>query len=169
MATVITLFNQKGGAGKSTIAICLAVEYRVRGSKVTLVDLDEQGSAAWWATQQAEDSERRVDVLTPKLNALPDLVSGSTADYLIMDVPGELGDTAFEALVVSSTVVVPTLPSPLDVRAVPPTLKLIATAKTANPDLKTVIVLNKVNKRTTVTQETKEAIRSIAANFGVVD
>ena len=56
---VIALLNQKGGAGKTTLATHLAGEFAFAGSRVTLLDADPQGSALDWAQRRAQSGHGR--------------------------------------------------------------------------------------------------------------
>ncbi|MDO8768294.1 MAG: ParA family protein, partial [Burkholderiaceae bacterium] len=57
---VIALLNQKGGAGKTTLATHLAGEFAMQGQRVTLLDADPQGSALDWAQRRAQSGQDRL-------------------------------------------------------------------------------------------------------------
>src|ERR671926_275884 len=57
---VIALLNQKGGAGKTTLATHLAGEFALQGLEVTLLDADPQGSALDWAHRRLQSGEKRL-------------------------------------------------------------------------------------------------------------
>ena len=57
---VIALLNQKGGAGKTTLATHLAGEFAMQGMRVTLLDADPQGSALDWAQRRAQSGQDRL-------------------------------------------------------------------------------------------------------------
>ena len=57
---VIALLNQKGGAGKTTLATHLAGEFALNGCRVTLLDADPQGSALDWAQRRAQSGQNRL-------------------------------------------------------------------------------------------------------------
>lgn len=110
----ILLLNPKGGSGKTTLATNLAVYYALRGKSVALVDFDPQGSCIDWLAERPEDraSIRGIVGWEGKVRIPGDM------DYVIMDVPAGLHGEAMVALVRrAQTLVVPVVPSPIDLRA----------------------------------------------------
>jgi chromosome partitioning protein len=121
---VVAIANQKGGVGKTTVAMQLlaAVARRLR---VLLVDVDPQQSAAWWA-------ENAHDTLPFDHAALPGLLDvsrlrqlGARYDLIMVDTPGSLEDTKTLEVILelADFVLVPLPPEPL---AVNPTVRTIA-------------------------------------------
>ena len=109
----ILVVNAKGGSGKSTLACNLASFFACWGVEVSLVDFDRQGSARDWL-QQRPPSHPPVTVLHARPNdPLPE-----QCDYRILDVPSGLdGEALAQMLALADTVIVPVLPSPVDIRA----------------------------------------------------
>ncbi len=110
----IMLLNAKGGSGKSTLATNLAAHYAAQGKSVALVDFDPQGSSiAWLAARPPErPSIRGIAAFRVSPRVAP------TTDYVIMDAPSGRHGSDLVALVrYAQTVIVPVLPSPMDIRA----------------------------------------------------
>ena len=110
----ILVLNNKGGSGKSTLATNLAAHYAGRGRRVALVDLDPQGSSTKWLEVRPPDRPLVVGVAgwREPLRVPPE------TEVAVIDVPaGIRGRRLREALRLAPTVVMPVLPSPLDVHA----------------------------------------------------
>jgi chromosome partitioning protein len=151
----IALLSQKGGAGKTTIALHLAVEAATRGLRTLLIDLDPQASAAAWADRrkgQAVD----VDVATEQPGRLD---AGLTAadragyDLVVLDTAPHADQAALRAARAANLVLVPCRPSILDLDAIRATLELCEIAKRP-----AVVVLNAAPIRSRVVDEARDAI-----------
>lgn len=151
---VIALASQKGGSGKTTLAGHIAVQaQRAGGGPVALVDTDPQGSLAdWWNERAAEtpffarttiaqlpEDIRRMRVLGIKL--------------LVIDTPPAITATIIEVIRLSDLVVVPTRPSPHDLRAVGATVELVESV--GKP---LVFVVNGATPRARITSEAAIAL-----------
>ncbi len=111
----ILILNPKGGCGKTTIATNLSAHYALRGHSVVLVDFDPQGSSMDWLAVRPEDR--------PPIRGIagwerPVRIPKGT-DYAILDAPAGIhGRSLSNLLRRVQTVVIPVLPSPIDLRAV---------------------------------------------------
>ena len=113
---VIAVLNQKGGVGKTTIAVHLARAFQLSGNKVLLVDSDPQGSARDWA---AAKSEQPLTVVGLDRPALVDKDTRRIADVGIVVIDGapQLKDMTVSAIKAADMVVIPVQPSPYDIWA----------------------------------------------------
>ena len=123
---VIVFASQKGGAGKTTLCGQLAVQAELVGAgPVALIDTDPQGSLADWWNMRADESPCFVQTdssdLTQDLKALRD----SGVKLVFIDTPPAVTDTILEMVAHADLVVVPTRPSPHDLRAVGATVDII--------------------------------------------
>jgi len=110
----IMVLNPKGGSGKTTLATNLAAYYASEGMEVVLADFDLQGSSLDWLKRR---DEQRAPIRG--LDATSDGLQGvGQPDYVIMDGPaGVRGPELTELLRRAETVLIPVLPSPVDMEA----------------------------------------------------
>ncbi|MCB1970599.1 MAG: ParA family protein [Geminicoccaceae bacterium] len=120
-ATVITIAQQKGGAGKTTVAAQLATGFAERGRNVALVDIDPQGSLTEWMKvreHQARDArEIRFSMVGGwRLDAELDRMRRDH-EFIIVDSPPHAESDAKNAIKAARLVIIPVQPSPLDIWA----------------------------------------------------
>jgi chromosome partitioning protein len=149
---IITVAHQKGGVGKTTLALNLAACFK-DDLKVGLLDTDMQGSLMGLA-EMLEGIE-----LIPYDNN-PQNLRNIDKDLLIIDTPPYLSSQLPALFEVSDFVLIPSKVGFLDVMAVRATLHLIREAQAKHKNLKAAIVLNMVKNRTNVTEEIREIIRT---------
>ena len=158
---IVALLNQKGGVGKTTLALHLAGEWALRGRRVTLVDADPQGSALDWSEQRAcENIPRLFGVVGLARDTLhreaPELAR--TADHVVIDGPPRVAGLMRSALLAADLVLIPVQPSPLDGWASAEMLSLLNEARIYRPDLKARFVLNRCAASTILARETAETL-----------
>ena len=123
---VISFVTQKGGTGKSTLAVNLAVAAEASGEKVCIVDLDPQGTAASWYESRIAESpavlgHNQVEDLQRTLKRLQ--TAGFT--LVILDTPGNDSHSTRGAMRAADLCLIPVRPSEADVKATMPTIKAL--------------------------------------------
>ena len=155
--TVIALAGNKGGAGKSTLAINLAGALADRGD-VVLLDADPQGSCLHWAT--AADGRNRVKVI-PAADDLAMTLGENRqgVNFVLIDCPPALqAEQTLTALAEADRVLIPILPSPLDIWAGLYVKPVLQQAQTGNPGLQVLAVINQLEPRTRLSQLARQAL-----------
>jgi len=155
---IIALCNQKGGAGKTTLAIHLAHAIALSKKRVLLVDSDPQGSASGWAAAREEASP--FPVIQMARDSLHRDLPAIAADYqhCIIDTPPRVSALARSAILASDLVIVPVQPSSYDVWAAGETVQLIQEAQQFKPDIKAAFVINRRITGTAIGKEIEGAL-----------
>lgn len=150
----LVIASQKGGVGKTTIAGHLGVMAESKGAgPVALIDTDPQGSlSSWWNERKAETPAfASVDIahLADHLKKLEE----AGVKLAIIDTPPAVTDTIRKVLAVANLVLIPTRPSPHDLRAVGSTVQLVETA-----GKRMIFVINGAAQRAKITGEAAIAL-----------
>jgi chromosome partitioning protein len=118
---VVSFLHQKGGTGKSTLAIAAALALAQTGRRVLLLDADPQGTASEWGNRFAiglrlESHAQVQPVVHQDVEALR---AGGAFDWIVIDGPPSLSPMTESILRASDTVIVPVRPAKPDVWAIP--------------------------------------------------
>ena len=136
----LALIAQKGGTGKTTIALSLAVAAEADGLSVLVVDLDPQASACRWGDRRTMDSPAVIDAQPARLAAALAKAAQAGVDLVIVDTPARVEQAALEAAKAADLVLIPCKPSILDIETVRTTAELVQGRSRRLP----VVVLNAV-------------------------
>jgi chromosome partitioning protein len=159
-----SVLSQKGGAGKTTVALHLAIAAMQTGLSVLVMDVDPQQSAVKWANIRGNDSPKVIATIAPDLSkALADAARRGV-DLVIIDTSPRADRDCIEICRRADFVIVPVRPSVMDIPAVEETMNLIDQAGQRH---KSVIVLNAVPSNTSEGAEAAEVLAQIGELLSV--
>lgn len=150
---VITLAQQKGGSGKTTIAAHLAVGFLLRGKSVAVLDIDPQGSLGeWFERREAKLGEGETGLVFRTASGWGARREARNLardhDVVVIDTPPKSDIELRSAFEVATLVAVPLQPSPVDIWASDPTLQTIAKAGS-----RSLLVVNRAIRRALLTAD----------------
>jgi chromosome partitioning protein len=155
---IITLQNQKGGVGKTTLSLHLAHQLTLTGARVLVVDADPQGSARDWL--QARETPAPFAVVGLDRPTIHRDIATMLEDYdaVVIDSPPRVTDIARSAILAADLVIIPVQPSPLDVWAAQHTVALINDALIYKETIKSVFAINREIVNTAIGRDVSEAL-----------
>jgi len=158
MAHVLTIAQQKGGSGKTTLAVNLAVQFRLMDQRVALIDTDPQGSLGRWFMARRDAGVTDMDFTTASAWGVGYEVEKlkKTNDIVIIDTPPKIDSDLRPALREADLILVPVSSSMLDLWATDGVLDMAArVGKSA------IIVLNRCSSGTRLAQEIAAAAAAL--------
>jgi chromosome partitioning protein len=150
---VIAILSQKGGAGKTTLALHLAVAAERDGHSAAVIDLDPQASAAGWGDSREAATPAIVSAQASRLPQVLEAARNVGAALVIIDTAPHSESAALAAARAADLILIPCRPTILDLRAIGSTIDL---AKLAGKPA--AVVLNTVPPRGSLGEEAKQAV-----------
>lgn len=155
----VMVLNSKGGSGKSTVATNLASYYASQGNKVILVDLDPQASSLDWLASR------------PSGRGLISGIDGAAgqyrlprnADYVIYDTPAAVQGAELSALLRrAQSIIIPVLPSPIDMRAATPFIKkVLDNNRVARKEARVALIANRCRENYNIYHQLDSYLRKV--------
>ncbi|RYX84811.1 ParA family protein [bacterium] len=147
MAKIITIAHQKGGVGKSTLALNLAYRFSKEVS-TALTDTDPQGS-----TMRLQGIVSGIDIIEyPK-------ISNQSYEVIFIDTPPYLTENMLSIFLQSDFVLIPTKAGVTDIMAIHATIELVKRAQKKKTSLKAGIALNMIKPRVGITEQAKNQLK----------
>lgn len=149
----IAIISQKGGAGKTTIAVHLAVAAEQRDLSTAVFDLDPQASASSWSDKRNTPYPTVVPAQSPRLSGLLEQANAQGADLVIIDSAPNADTASMAAARAADLILIPCRPAAFDLNAIGTTLNLAAIAGKA-----AYVVLNAVPSQGKLAEEARSAL-----------
>ena len=166
-AHVITVANTKGGVGKSTLAVNLAVFAARQGQRVLVIDADPQGSIMQFITVRDGDTPafQAVQITRPVIHTqVPELAEGY--DLVVVDAGDRDNPALRTALLAADTILVPSAPSAFDTWAAEDMLSILRELAPQFEQLRILGVVNKLDQ-TVIARDALENLREQLADSPV--
>ncbi len=163
---IILIANEKGGTGKTTLTVNLAVRYLKNGQTALLIDADPQQSASAWAELRQESKIEPCPVTVSKTGSSLDKDIRALSpkfDVALIDTGGRDSVEMRKGLLIADLVLVPVQASQFDVWVLEKMAGLIEDARGFNEGLKAALVVNRAPSNPAVTEE--EDLRSFLADL----
>ena len=159
MCKIIAVLNQKGGAGKTTIATNLTHALQLEGHKVILVDSDPQGSARDW--NAASDGALIKVIGMDRSTLAKDIMAVvDNHDFIIIDGAPQIADLAIAAIKCADMILIPVQPSPYDIWACEDLVEIIkARQEITDGKPKAAFIISRVIKNTQLGKEIRQALQ----------
>ena len=156
---IIAMINQKGGAGKTTLAMNLGAGL-ARRAKTIIIDLDPQGSSLQWADMSKNAFPTPVEVMSGNWNAHNLQQKYKSYHYIVLDCPPSVDSHVSEqSLRACDVALIPVLPSPIDLWASIKLSQEIEKAKKNNPDIRAYLVINQLEPSSALSNAMNEALK----------
>ncbi|MEL7218656.1 MAG: ParA family protein, partial [Pseudomonadota bacterium] len=127
--TVIAIVSQKGGSGKTTLAVNLGTRAAQAGHESCVIDTDPQATAAAWSDWRGDYLPVVVTSPPARLGRTIDSATKNGVDFIVIDTPPHADAAAREAIKAADIVLVPTKPRAFDLHALEPIADLVEFAK----------------------------------------
>ncbi len=153
---IISILNQKGGVGKTTLSINLARAIQLAGCKVVLIDADPQGSSRDW--NSANEGKILPVIGLDRKTLESDIKNIQGYEYAIIDGAPQIRDMAVAAIKASDIVLIPVQPSPLDIWATSDVVELIKERQTIADKPKAAFIVSRQIQNTQVGKDVRDVL-----------
>ncbi len=155
----IMVLNSKGGSGKSTVATSIASYYATKGKKVVLADCDPQASSLEWlaARPGGRSTITGIDGSAGRFRV------PRSAEYVVYDTPAAVHGKELAALLRrAQSIIIPVLPSPIDMRAATPFIqKVLDNGRVARKEARVALIANRCRETYNIYHQLDTYLRKV--------
>lgn len=160
---VTAIVGQKGGTGKTTTSLCLAVSAARAGQAAVIIDLDPQANAAHWKDRRAGENPAVIAAPVSRLKQTLETARTYGAEFVIIDTPGKSDSAAVEAARAAHLVLIPVRPQIFDLETLPGVRDLLRVAG----DTPAYVILNGLHPQARKQAEDAKAMIEQTTGFKV--
>lgn len=150
---IIALLNEKGGSGKSTVAINIACALHRAGRNVVLIDADPQGTARDWREASPDGANLPPVVVLDRPELLLSSIKSIAADIAVIDAPAKAEKMAANIVRIADVAIIPVQPSGADVWASAAAVKLVMAKRDVGGTIEAAFLPTRVASNTNLSKD----------------
>ncbi|MEB3703277.1 hypothetical protein Bealeia2_01971 (plasmid) [Candidatus Bealeia paramacronuclearis] len=156
---VLSILNEKGGVGKTTLTSNIARQLQSQGFKVLLVDTDPQGSLRDWKSVGIDSKELPHLIVLDRAELIKEVKEFQDKDWIIVDGAPSVQNILIETIKISDFVLIPVHPSPYDIWAAESLVNMLQAKAEISDTPRSAFIISKQINGTKISTETREVLK----------